>query len=280
MPNSTSLIRRLADLRSQYTGETDSAVLPAICHGTTLLTREDRAQVLDALDGDGPLPEHIRRAILPDASTVDQQELEAAVLRAASRAVHLAANPLTDKVFRMSRPLPDQLVLHLAPQALRPLVQELLPLETEDGLDGYPCLRARMYRRHVELHVPGASVHLANVSYTSWQFASEGRWTGNDADPPTPAELDALAHRDCGRTSPATASALLRRICLFPVQPLVIATPEACYLDWAGEPNHELVRERLDHPLTGVPVRQRIVLLGARERLPARVSGQPPSLSC
>ncbi|MBV9845659.1 MAG: hypothetical protein JOZ47_11360 [Kutzneria sp.] len=186
MPNRTSLIRRLADLRSIYTGETDSSVLPSISQGGQRLDARDRALLLEALDhnwatramGENSLPPpatHIRQALLPDARTPGQREFEAAVLAAASRAVnylHLRrpANLLRPaRVFRMVRPQPVELVLHVEPCSLAPLLLELMPRITEDDVLGVPGLRARLHRRHVELYLvdtdPVATVLLAGVSY-------------------------------------------------------------------------------------------------------------------
>ncbi|AHH94526.1 hypothetical protein [Kutzneria albida] len=188
MPNRTSLIRRLAVLRSSYTGETDSSVLPAIASGAKELSVEDRAQVLRALAHNhaarlpgeptlDPVAARIRHALLPDATSPCQRDLEAAVLLATGRAhAHLRQHvPEGAGVFRTVRPQTDGLILHLTPAALPVLLLELLPHTVQGGFTGVPGLRVRPHRRQVHLvqtHVPDTSVHIAAVSYRQWVAAT------------------------------------------------------------------------------------------------------------
>ena len=133
MPHRLSLVRRLADLRRLYTGETDSTVGPAMVHAAKLLDIGERRLLEHGLErhyvgrllGDddaNPLPADLRAAVLSEAGSACQRELEADVLFAAGRAVaHL--HPLPDlaqklslqpgRVFRMVRSQPDGLVVHL-----------------------------------------------------------------------------------------------------------------------------------------------------------------------
>jgi hypothetical protein len=192
MPNRSSLLRRLTELRRCYTGETDSSVVPAISQGLHGLDTHDRAQLLEVLDhnyvtrlmGEPShvrLPTRIRHAVLPHAATPAQQELEACVLAAASRAVnHLLLRPPADlsrpaRIFRMVRSLPDDLVIHLEPLALAPLLAELLPKTVNDDIQGVPGLRVKPHRRHLELHLidtdTTAMVLLATTSHRQWTAA-------------------------------------------------------------------------------------------------------------
>ncbi|AHH98563.1 hypothetical protein [Kutzneria albida] len=188
MPNRTSLIRRLAALRSSYTGETDSSVLPAIAEGTSALSSEERAVVLRALAHNhaarllgentlDPVPTRIRNHLLPEATSPAQRDLEAAILFAAGRAhAHLRQRvPGEAGVFRMVRPQPDKLILHLTPAALPVLLLELLPRTAEGQFTGVPGLHAQLHRRHVQLvqnHAPKTSVLIAAVSYRQWLAAT------------------------------------------------------------------------------------------------------------
>ena len=180
MPHRLSLVRRLALLRRMYTGETDSTLLPAVTGSVQQLTPDDRAQLHEVLDNDNvsrlfgddelaPPPARVRQAMLADAPTEGQRELESGILTAAGRAVnYLHLRTPADllrpaRVFRMVRPHAHEMVLHLEGGALGPLLVELLPRITPDELLGVPGLRARLHRRHVELYLVddvSATVHL------------------------------------------------------------------------------------------------------------------------
>jgi hypothetical protein len=287
VPNRSSLIRRLAELRHGYTGETDSSVIPAISHGARELTTEDRAGLLTALgrdystrllgeDSGTPLPPQVRNAVLPDTSSTGQRELEAGVLAAASRAVsHLTQCPVTRPtgVFRMVRPLPTELVLHVEPTALAPLLLELLPRPVDGGVTGVPGLRVRLHRRHLELYLidtvdtdEAATVLLANVSYRQWTaalaFITEAcpdapdmRWSDSEPDSLTWIERAAIAtgHRAPGPV--ALTSALLRRFLVFgrSTCPTIRIDPWGLVdLGWSAGPSAATVASRLVHPITGL----------------------------
>jgi hypothetical protein len=248
VPHRLSLVRRLAFLRRLYTGETDSSLMPAVMTACQRMVTEERASLLQALDRDytqrllgddnaAPLPPALRSAVLPDAQTPAQQELEAAVLLAASHATSylhplpgiahwLTARP--SQLVRMVRPQPkSELVLHLDAITLAPLLLELLPrVAAEDAVAGLPGLRATLHRRHIELSwfCTGelTRVQLANISYRAWSaalaFAETAypepdplRWLGNDPTPLLPQELEALAGRQLSANLTA-AGAVVRRV--------------------------------------------------------------------
>ncbi|GAA0648377.1 hypothetical protein GCM10010174_84750 [Kutzneria viridogrisea] len=286
MPNKTSLIRRLAELRSSYTGETDSSVLPAISQGGQLLDPDERAQLLSTLAhnwvtralGENslpPLPARIRQAVLPDATTRDQRELESGILAAAGRAVnylHLRrpADLLRPaRVFRMVRSLPGDLVLHIEPPALAPLMLELMPRITADDVLGLPGLRARLHRRHVELYLvdtdPPATVLISNVSYRQWlaamafldaELAGERAscWTCSP-EPLTPQESHAVGEGRRDVVGIEVLSALLRRIRLTgdTLWSSVRVEDGRIHVDWAGGATTPTVAAGLIHPLFGLP---------------------------
>src|SRR5882757_3310808 len=219
MPHRLSLVQRLSDLRRGYSGETDSTVVAAVVHAAKLLDASERQLLSDGLDRGymrrllghddvEPLPADLRAAVLPEAGSARQCELEADILLAAGRAVaHLHPLPELAKklslkpgrMFRMVRSQGDGLVLHLERAVLGPLLLELLPRITADGsLAGVPGLRAILRRRHVELYLLYArtEVSLANISYRQWMAAlafaeaaggerehNSLRWPGNDPTP-------------------------------------------------------------------------------------------------
>lgn len=293
MPHRQSLVRRLAELRRAYTGETDSSLMPAIVTACRSLGSEERLQLSQALDRDytqrllgddsaPPMTLALRGAVLPDAGTDAQRELEAAVLLAASRArSYVRPEPgatrwLTSRasrLIRMVRPQPDgELVLHLETAVLAPLILELWPRLTKDGVvAGLPGLRATVHRGHVELIRLGtdqaARIQLANVSYRAWSaalaFAEAAypgpnplQWLGNDPTPLLPQELEALANRQLTANFSTLASCLLRRIGLLAAADAVFTDtpqPDQLRVRWRGEPTAAAVATKLVHPLAGLP---------------------------
>jgi hypothetical protein len=292
VPHRLSLVRRLADLRRAYTGETDSSVHPAMSQACQQLGADERrllavacdrhfeSRLLGADDAD-PLPPEVRALVLPDATSPRQQELDAAILLAASRAASylhpwpdvarwLTARP--GRLVRMVRPQPSELFLHLEAAVLAPLMLELLPRITETGtVAGLPGLRATLHRRHVELYMlgtePTARVQLANVSYRAWSAAlafteaaypepNPLRWLGNDPTPLTEPELTALATCSTEAAVTALASCLLRRLGLLAqAQQLNVSMPSPglLRLRWCGQPTAAAVATKLVHPITGLP---------------------------
>jgi hypothetical protein len=267
--------------------------MPAVLVACQRMVADERLFLLETLDRDytqrllgddsaPPMAPALRSAVLPDADTHAQRELEAAVLLAASRArCYLrpwpsAAGWLTSRpgrLIRMVRPQPDgELVLHLEAAVLAPLMLELLPRLTDDGeLAGRPGLRATVHRRHVELVQHGtdqaARVRLANVSYRAWSAAltftevarpepNPLRWLGNDPTPLVPQELAALFSRPMSNHLTRLTSCLLRRIGLFATASDVCADalqPDQVRLRWCGELTAAAVATKLVHPIAGLP---------------------------
>jgi hypothetical protein len=292
VPHRLSLVRRLADLRRLYTGETDSSVHPQMAYAGKLLDADERLLLVRALDrnytgrllGDdttAPLPPDVRAAVLPDAGSSRQRELEADVLLAASRAANYL-HPLPElakqlnlrpgRMVRMVRSQPDDLILHLERAVLGPLLLELLPRITAEGtLAGVPGLRALLYRRHVVLYSfdTAAQVTLANVSYRQWAaalaFAEAAhvgpesdplRWLGNDPTPLAEPELAAILDRPRAGGLVRLASSVLRRVGLFGAAKelrVYEAQPDTLYVQWHGGPTAARVATLLVHPVTGLP---------------------------
>lgn len=291
MPHRQSLVRRVAELRRAYTGETDSSLMPAAVAACQSLDSEQRVELARALDRDysqrllgddsaPPMAPALRSAVLPDAGTYAQRELEAAVLLAASRAGSYLRPGTTcwlknrpSRLIRMVRPQPDgELVLHLETAVLAPLMLELWPRLSKDGVvAGLPGLRATVHRRHVELIRLStdrvARIQLANVSYRAWSAAltfaetvdpepNPLQWLGNDPAPLLPQELEALSDRPLTADFAGLASWLLRRFELLAVaQNLRVDAPrhDQLQLCWSGEPTAAAVASKLVHPITGLP---------------------------
>ncbi|HTI27311.1 MAG TPA: hypothetical protein VL652_40375 [Kutzneria sp.] len=286
MPHRLSLVRRLALLRRMYTGETDSSLMPVVTAGVQRLSPDDRGRLHEMLDNDNvgrlfgddelpPPPTHVRRALLADALTEGQRELESGIFTAAGRAVNylhlrVPADLLRPaRVFRMVRPHADEMVLHLESGALGPLLAELLPRVAGGEMLGVPGLRARLHRRHVELYLVddvSATVHLSNISYRQWVAAlafaeslvdlGDLRWLGNDPTPLTEAERSVLDTRHRSPGPAALNSSLLRRARIF--GDALWLTPwsrgcETTHVEWAGQPSLGRVARLLLHPLLGLP---------------------------
>jgi hypothetical protein len=286
MPHRLSLVRRLAQLRRMYTGETDSSLMPVVTAGVQRLVPDDRVLLHELLDNDNvgrlfgddelaPLPTRVRRELLADASTEGQRELESGIFTAAGRVVNylhlrMPADLLRPaRVFRMIRPHADEMVLHLESGALGPLLAELLPRVAEKEMLGVPGLRARLHRRHVELYLVddvSATVHLSNISYRQWVAAltfaeslvdlGELRWLGNDPTPLTDAERLALDVRHRSPGPAALNSSLLRRARMFGDALWLAPWSRGCettHVEWAGQPPLGRVARLLLHPLFGLP---------------------------
>jgi hypothetical protein len=261
MPHNTSLTNRMADLRQTYTGEGRSAIVPEILTSLASLDTDDRALLTAAFKGThtGLLPQRLRSAVIPEASSLAQQHLEASVLDAVSRAgLH---HP---KLLRMVRPRPHHVALHIQPRALASLLRQLLPCEDPDGtFRGIPGLRAVIHRRYVELYllhgIPKASLVLPAVSYRGWHEALEEieppqnplRWLGNDPTPLRPVELE----QEHTKPHAAVASAILRRLRLFTAAPEVTTSadhPGVLALDWDHGPSTACTMLALLHRIGGI----------------------------
>ncbi|GAA0609020.1 hypothetical protein GCM10010174_27840 [Kutzneria viridogrisea] len=287
MPNRTSLIRRLAELRSSYTGETDSSVLPAISAGGATLDPEDRASVLRILahnyaprllgaNTTAPLPARIRHALLPDATTPGQRHLEAAVLLALRRArIHLRHRtaPRQAGMFRMIRSRPAELVLHLEPATLPALLAELCPRVVDGALVGVPGLRVRLHRRHVQLFrvtAPENRILVADISHRQW-LATTAYLRAATGQAPTPLHVEdadpvpLTAHETAALAAgsaalppglAALASSVLRRLMLLGERAEASAVrvgDRTLCVQWSGGLSAELVAVGLVHPLMGLP---------------------------
>lgn len=255
---SRALFEQRVTLRRRYTGETDTVLRPALAAGLRGLTRDDIAQLTAAMDNGAPLAQRLRAAVLPDTVLPRQQELESTIFETLCQATHPDC-PENDLIrrFRMVRPHGEYLVLHLSPESVGILVRKLLPSERDDGCPGYPGLRARAFRRHVELYfadgAPGVAVQLAQVHWGLWREVSEGcRWLGNDTEPLTPDEERAMEVRRTSTGATRLGSALLRRLGLFPRLPLAVVGRDVCHVDWRGEPSCAELAELLTHPVAGI----------------------------
>jgi hypothetical protein len=233
-------------LRREYTSETDSTLLPATSGATGQLDAGDREVITHILghnylarlfgqDELPPPPARIRQLLLADTDDPAQQELESGILTAAGRAVnHLHLRQPADlgrpaKIFRMVRPHQDELVLHLYPGVLGPLLAQMLPRQVGEGVAGIAGLRAKVHRRHVELYLidaPTVTVLLSGVAFRQWTAAlafvdaalpplGELRWRSNDPPPLTDAERFTLTTRHRAPGPAHLNSALLRRAGVF-----------------------------------------------------------------
>lgn len=164
------LSRRLAKHRRVSTGESLRSALPAVERGLKGLSRSERGLLAAALsyvdrsqsvhDTTSPLvAEHVRQAVLPDAIDRPQQELEAGIVEAASRAINDLHDFPPVSVCRPARcfhaviPGDGYLTLILKPTALGPLLAELVPRDVDGEVHGVVGLRYRLYRRHLELYL-------------------------------------------------------------------------------------------------------------------------------
>ncbi|GLZ29531.1 hypothetical protein Lesp02_17210 [Lentzea sp. NBRC 105346] len=222
---------RLADLRRSYTGENLSQAVPAVRAGSPLI---------------------------PAASSVVQAELESRLLIAASAASsYLQFRPPASiirpaHVFTAVSPGAN-VRLHLSPDALGPLLYELVP-RVEAGFPmGVQGLSYVQHRRSAELRLGAASAVLSGVDaaawargmrWVEWMVGFRGLdtvlWTGGVNDPVP--EL-------------ATGSALLRRVNLFASASWIRVLPrDPWFVEWAGGPSVDAVEAALRHPLGGADV--------------------------
>ncbi|MBB5890572.1 hypothetical protein [Kutzneria kofuensis] len=205
-------------MRRPYTGEPQWAVEPEVGAALADLSPLELAHLLGHISG--PVPERVRRIVLPDALSSAQQSLEAAVFTAAST--------ISRPVFWMVQPRPDQIRLSLMPDVSADLVRALYSL--------VPGLVSRPIGMHVFLEHGPATVVLTGVGADRWAaWMDDFTVPAAPASPPAPSLL---------------LSSLLRRICLFPLPPRV----EAGELRWQDGPTTEWVSAALAHPVTGLSV--------------------------
>ncbi|MEV6606513.1 hypothetical protein [Kutzneria sp. NPDC051319] len=287
-PHRLSLVNRVALLRRSYTGETDSSLLPAVESGLRSLTGHDRVAILETLNGGFetrllgenslvPLDNHIRRALLADATEPTQQQLEAGILFALGNIAPYQWPETTVEapmpVCMMVRPDSDgtQTVLHL--RASAPLmIATLLPRVVDGTVHGLAGLRARMCRRNVLLHLadsssPG-SVSLSSTTYNRWagmlgfaRVVTGHEWPVPFDTPVTQLERAAIAAGRVPGPVPV-ASALLRRLRILGTTVWLTIQPDGSTglrVSWSGGRTAAQVATALVHPLTGLPGDQFIV---------------------
>jgi len=216
---------QLADLRRTYTGENLSQAVPAV------------------RDGD---------ALLPDATTDAQLQLEAKVLLAGCAAASMlqlmppASIIRPAHAFRTVEP-GETLKLHLGDRALGPLLFELLP-RTEGGFGmGVAGLGHRQYRRSAELTTGDAGVVLAGVDEQAWNLGMRYvRWMHEHRG----VEYTDGGGNDDEVAEAATGSALLRRVHLWHDASWLRALPMGgtWFVEWAGGPAEDEIRQKLGHP--------------------------------
>lgn len=218
-----SITDQHADLRRAYTGENLSQAVPAVRAGE----------------------------LLPDATTEAQRQLEAKVLLAGCAAASMlqlmppASIIRPAHAFRTVEP-GETLKLHLGPNALGPLLFELLP-RTEAGYGmGVAGLTHRQYRRSAELTTGDAGVVLVGVDEHAWDLGMRYvRWMH---------EFRGVEYTEGGGDTEevakaATGSALLRRVHLWHDACWLRALPmgDAWFVEWPGGPAEEQIREKLGH---------------------------------
>jgi hypothetical protein len=275
-----SLHRTTAALRRTYTGEDNSTAMAATQGIMGELSAADRENVKRLLNSDfgarllgAPEPiadAVIRAAVLPDAATHRQRELEAAMLLALGRVhtyrSHDQGLPRRAPCRRV-HPGHDGLALTLSPHTLAAVLAEILPWEDDGDLRGFAGLRFRLHHRHVELYLadtdPQATVLVASISQR--EFAAALAFTtvvtGSTAHPtdePAPlSEAEQLAITlGTARGPVALESAVLRRFGLFREADwtaIDLVGAMCLRIDWAGGPTPALVAQQLTHPIAGLP---------------------------
>ena len=216
MPRQSPLVSSVARLRRPYTGEPQWAVEPEVGAQLADLSPLELAHLLG--HAPGPVPDRVRRIVLPEALDPAQKSLEAAVFDAAST--------LARPVFWMIQPRVDQIRLSLLPDVAAELVQALYAR--------VPGLIARPIGVHVFLAHGPATVVLSGIGVERWTALMDDIST-----PVAPSPPSSLVQ---------PCSALLRRCCLFPVPPRV----ESDELRWQDGPTAEWVAAALAHPVTGL----------------------------
>jgi hypothetical protein len=282
MPHRLSLVRRTANLRRMYTGETDSTLLPIITQGLGRLSSDERGAITEVLDqgyetrllGENPFPavdQRFRDVLLVDTTDAVQQQLEAGILFALGKIApyHWPETEVVAPmpVCRMVRPVRavGDTILHLQAGALAPMMAVLAPHVVNGRVRGLAGLRATLHRRHVQLHLADGGttrmVGLSNTSFRQWAaalaFAEEVIGLGHL--PAVDGRLT-VAERDVIRASRvpgpvALASALLRRLrVLGDTFWLTVRNdgPDGMRLDWAGGRSAAQVAAALVHPLVGL----------------------------
>jgi hypothetical protein len=282
MPHRLSLVRRAAELRRIYTGETDSTLLPTIAEGLRTFSADERGTISEMLDhgyetrllGENPFPTVDRRfrdTLLADTTDTVQQQLEAGILFALGQIApyHWPETEVVAPmpVCRIVRPVPaaGETILHLRAGMLAPMMAVLLPHVVNGDAHGLAGLRSSVHRRHVQLHLadggPTRLVALSNTSFRQWvaALAFAEQVIGPEHPPVVDGRLT-TAERDVIRAGRirgpvALASALLRRLrVLGDTFWLTVRNdgPDGMRLDWAGGRSAAQVAAALVHPLVGL----------------------------
>jgi hypothetical protein len=278
------LPRRLEALRHVYTGETASALKPAIKAGLAPLDKQDRealTRILNANEGRHPIRNKsfpatdgwLRDAVLNDAADRPQQELDAAVLLALGnlapfrQARGSVAGP-QQVCLRVHSVVDDaRVAVAMRPAMIAPTIAALAPRLVDQQLMGVAGLRWRPHRRHVELYLADASditsLALAGTDWRDWrairafvEVVTGRSWPDHFDAPLTDTEREAVA---AGRVQGPVflLSALLRRLrVLGDTDWLRIRCDglHAVRVDWAGHDRTTVeAAEALMHPLVGLP---------------------------
>ena len=282
MPHRLSLVRRTANLRRSYTGETDSTLLPIITQGLGRLSSDERGTITQVLDqgyetrllGENPFPmvdQRFRDVLLADATDAVQQQLEAGILFALGQIApyHWPETEVVAPmpVCRMVRPVRGvgETILHLRAGILAPMMAVLAPHVVDRQARGLAGLRATLHRRHVQLHLADSGltrmVGLSNTSFRQWAaaLAFAEQVSGLGQLPAVDSRLTAAERaviREGRVPGPvALASALLRRLrVLGDTFWLTVRNdgPNGLRMDWAGGRSAVQVAAALVHPLTGL----------------------------
>ncbi|MDQ3576896.1 MAG: hypothetical protein M3443_04695 [Actinomycetota bacterium] len=243
--------------------------------------------MLDASTG-APLPkddalpavaEELRRAVLPDAVSRAQQELEAGLVAAASkaiRALHRYPKPSLCRpatIFKAAIPDADHVRLVLEPIALGPLLSALLPQHIDDEVYGVVGLRYRVRRRSIELflvdhpHTTGVTLTgltrrelRAALAYVTADLDDNEHptWIG-EVFPHRLSPAERLDLEQYGRVfGPAhLMSGLLRRIGVLRGALWMRTWNSGCDslpVEWPEpSPEHVEVATKLTHPIVGLP---------------------------
>ena len=280
--NHLSLTTSIAELRRAYTGEANTTLVPTAKRILARLGQSQLTQLSSIVNGDSggfsgrllgrasPTVDHkIRSAVLRDATTRAQSELETAVLLAIGR-IHSHRRfdrylPHSE-LFRWVRPDESELVLNLAPQALAAVLAELVPREHDGRLIGVAGLRIRESRRQIELYLadtsPEAVVLVSNISHR--QLAAALAFSGVAAGSPISpgehprrlSEIEALFAASGRVPGPIDlGSAVLRRLgMLGQADRIAIETVGSCLrLDWTGGATPASIAMLLTHPVSGLP---------------------------
>ncbi|QUQ67904.1 hypothetical protein [Kutzneria sp. CA-103260] len=246
MPRHSPLVSSVARLRRPYTGEPAWAVEPEVGGALADLTPVELSHLLGHLPG--PVPDRVRRLVLPDTLDSAQQSFEAAVFDAAAT--------LSRPVFWMVQPRPDQIRLSLMPDVAAELVQALYAR--------VPGLVSRPIGMHVFLSHGPATVVLAGVGTERWTALMD--------------DFSALASPSSPPALAPLLSSLLRRSCLFPLPPRVVSGE----LRWQDGPTTEWISAALAHPVAGLSFAQPLKLVsespvtGAFPRRPAAPGPRRP----